>query len=130
MPQPYIIQSPITDLQTLRLEKQKLKEHIELSDETLKAEIEQLPSTIMTQVAGNALSFILNTKIGGIAGQLLGKAVGKPGKKFVMGGMLRETAIFAGIGIAKRLLRAWKNRKKNKPQGNEEDIEPEEWFTT
>jgi hypothetical protein len=130
MPQPYIIQSPITDLQTLRLEKQKLKEHIELSDEALKAEIEELPSTIMTQVAGNAMSFILNTRVGSIVGQLLGKVVAKPGRKAMMGGMVRETAIIAGIGIAKRLLKAWKNKRKNKAQGNEEDIEPEEWFTT
>jgi hypothetical protein len=98
MSRSYKLQQPITDLATLRQEKQKLREHIKASDLRMKQAVKQWPVTSMLNGAQMVGKVLFQNNISSMAASLLGF---KSGKKGFMSSLLKATLIFAGTQLVK-----------------------------
>lgn len=98
----------ITDLQSLRAEKQKVKNHIRFSDEVLKAELELLPPFLVKTAMKEVTSHFRLSKLVSLAGTLLHSPVVKSSGKGLLAGIATEAAIMGGIKLATRLLSKWR----------------------
>ncbi|HSC52991.1 MAG TPA: hypothetical protein VLC98_05210 [Phnomibacter sp.] len=98
MSRSYKIQSPITDLASLRAEKLKLREHIKASDLRLKQTVKEWPLTSVFNIAHMVGNAVLPKHIGTLAAGVLGY---KASKKNFLFPLLKATAVFAGTQLIK-----------------------------
>lgn len=94
----YKIQQPITDLNSLRREKQKLREHIQASDQRMKQTVREWPLTTVLNGAQKVGKVLFQSNLTSMAGGLLGFSAGKKG---FMSSLFKATLLFAGSQLVK-----------------------------
>jgi hypothetical protein len=94
----YKIQQPIKDLVTLRQEKQKLREHIKLSDQRMKQAVREWPLTTVLNGAQKVGKVLFQSNLTSVATGLLGF---KSAKKGFLPSIIKATLLFAGTQLIK-----------------------------
>lgn len=94
----YKIQQPITDLASLRREKQKLREHIIASDQRMKQTVREWPLTVALNGAQKVGSLLFQNNLTSVASGLLGF---KSGKKSIVPSIIKAALLFAGTQVVK-----------------------------
>lgn len=110
MSRSYRISQPITNLRTLRQERQILRRHILENDKALKETINDLPLVALLHSAQKLGSGLLNHQLGKWAGSLI-SAGAFTGKKAFFPALLKGTAAFAGMKMARYFIQKWKKSK-------------------
>lgn len=104
----YRIQRPIRDLQSLRQEKQLLRQHIAKGDDDLRDRVHNLPAVAALRTAQQVGSFFVQTTGGRAVSSLLGGGLKSKG---FWKSLMKAAVVFAGTELVKRFARKQENQE-------------------